>query len=541
SSNSNDNSNNSSDNDCTPDIPTNGSNIQTTLTSKRPRPENTIPALPTPQNIANLKGDVDLDDSNSPAKRSRRSSLPEIDIGSIHLTSQSAPASPTLRSRPKVRRERSTSSATVTVKGGIAEGNMDTATIANTTPATTTIERMAASREGTPRPRPKPYICQHPGCTMAYAKPCKLEEHIRIHTGERPFKCTIPGCASAFRRSTNLAVHLRSHSNQRDAICPVVGCGKAFNSNHKLKRHLRSHETIELSADIACTLSAEQIQETIQQSCEEKPLTCHWEGCNRRFAKRQQLNAHVSMDHRGTKPYVCDHEGCAKDFMTPSKLRKHQLTHSETRRYECGYLDCNQVFNKWSILQKHVTEVHKKIPCPICAQPFLRKNMGTHIQTHSSVQARYPCPYEDCTKSFSSNPNRKKHIQTAHEKSKAFKCVFEGCGKIFQWKHVLQKHTHTIHLSPLKKRKKRSDAIVLTEIEELIGPTEERYRELRPIACAVSTCQQRFSTWKLMERHLLSKAHEEDMLWMEVPQEILLQDLESLHVADQQQEATKDG
>ncbi|KAG0257063.1 hypothetical protein DFQ27_005305 [Actinomortierella ambigua] len=465
---------------------------QRPATSKRPRLENTIPAMPTLCSYTDSWGDLDADDDESSPKRSRRQSPVDVDFGSIRLTSQSAPASPAPCSRPRQRRQLSSSSATTPEAELEAGGDSRTAKLARPTSTVSASTEKAASRERTPRP--KPYICKHPGCNMAYAKPCKLEEHTRIHTGERPFKCTVSGCTSAFRRSTNLAVHLKSHSNQRDAVCPVVGCDKAFYSNHKLKRHLQSHESIELSAEITCSLSAEQIQETIQHNLESKPLECHWEGCGRRFAKRQQLNSHVSVDHRGTRPYVCEHEGCHRDFLTPSKLRKHRLTHNEDRRYECGYPDCSQVFTKWSVLQKHITEVHKK------------------------------------------NPNLRKHVKAAHEKSRAFKCVFEGCGKIFQWKHVLKKHTDAIHLSPLKKRKKRSDAIVMTELEKFIGPTEERYRELRPIACAVSTCRQRFTTWSLMERHLLSQAHEEDMLWTEVPQEILLQELESLHVADAEQE-----
>jgi hypothetical protein len=30
----------------------------------------------------------------------------------------------------------------------------------------------------------KPYACTYPECTKAYDKPCRLEEHIRSHTGE---------------------------------------------------------------------------------------------------------------------------------------------------------------------------------------------------------------------------------------------------------------------------------------------------------------------------------------------------------------------
>lgn len=31
---------------------------------------------------------------------------------------------------------------------------------------------------------PKVYKCDHPGCRKKYSKPCRLEEHIRVHTGE---------------------------------------------------------------------------------------------------------------------------------------------------------------------------------------------------------------------------------------------------------------------------------------------------------------------------------------------------------------------
>ena len=91
----------------------------------------------------------------------------------------------------------------------------------------------------------KRYQCTFPGCTKAYRKPVRLEEHERTHTGEvrvmkgrsylnlifcpqRPFVCS--ACLKTYFRETHLQAHMRSHlpDSSRSFACSYEDCDKTF-------------------------------------------------------------------------------------------------------------------------------------------------------------------------------------------------------------------------------------------------------------------------------------------------------------------------
>lgn len=118
-----------------------------------------------------------------------------------------------------------------------------------TTPASTSA---STSRKGSAGPRPSlvrrktRYHCTWDGCDKSYAKPVRLAEHMRSHTGERPFVCTHPGCDASYLRDTHLAAHLRTHLDENDKPlkCTAEDCNKRFWTNQHLNRHIKIvHET----------------------------------------------------------------------------------------------------------------------------------------------------------------------------------------------------------------------------------------------------------------------------------------------------------
>lgn len=72
-----------------------------------------------------------------------------------------------------------------------------------------------------------------------------LNQHMRLHTGERPFACE--SCNRFFNQKCNLLTHIeRVHSGDDLFSCKV--CHKMFPFNSELKRHLICHTEGKLSA-----------------------------------------------------------------------------------------------------------------------------------------------------------------------------------------------------------------------------------------------------------------------------------------------------
>jgi general transcription factor IIIA len=106
----------------------------------------------------------------------------------------------------------------------------------------------------------KKYRCTYQGCTKAYTKPARLQEHERSHTGEvncffihltqlthvpqRPFVCET--CNKSYLRETHLQAHSRSHlpESARPFSCPELNCEKRFWTT----QHLRAHEDMHKGA-----------------------------------------------------------------------------------------------------------------------------------------------------------------------------------------------------------------------------------------------------------------------------------------------------
>lgn len=84
----------------------------------------------------------------------------------------------------------------------------------------------------------RPFKCDQ--CDKAFRRRFTLQEHKKIHTGEKPFACTFPGCTSRFSTSGNLSRHKRVHLSDRYR-CPVASCGLAFSSHSGLSKHVKTH------------------------------------------------------------------------------------------------------------------------------------------------------------------------------------------------------------------------------------------------------------------------------------------------------------
>ncbi|QDS72211.1 hypothetical protein FKW77_005331 [Venturia effusa] len=344
--------------------------------------------------------------------------------------------------------------------------------------------------------RPNIYKCTFEGCNRAFNRPCRLEDHLRSHTGDRPFVCQYLDCDKTFTRDSHLARHVTSaHTNIRNFSCTWEGCGKAYATGQRMRNHYASHEKYK---DFTCT---------------------EYAPCKEVFRKKATLQAHIATVHLGAKPFPCEFvdpytgETCKKGYNTQAKLNGHISKEHTGVKHTCSICDNAtptdsgvsmsydsrggtpasttvsmpaHAFVTRKLLQIHMETCHP-LACPHCHSPRVSKrDLASHIELqhpeafvhHSKVSAiqeraepqTYPCTYEGCTRVFTKGGNLKVHIRCVHEKSTPFVCnatdlstskrlinaagesvpwspEHQGCDQGFGTKAMLENHVRMKHLA----------------------------------------------------------------------------------------------
>lgn len=263
----------------------------------------------------------------------------------------------------------------------------------------------------------KGFACAgYDSCTASFRKRSALERHVRKdHLGLPPFLCPEPHCDAAY----DSAGALRNHNNREHGelkyfcdVCNQDGTGPpiGFSIKSQLQNHMRKEHLKCVFCDFTSSSKHNlanhlEMQHTNQAEVHESPkpkerIHCAWEGCERVFTKKSNLNVHVRSAHLGHK-FVCGEV----DFSKTGRLSGWDKAEG-----------CGQAFASKANLEDHVRHVHLKMK----RLPNHRGKRGQNetapldeISGASDAAKRtLQCPVVGCEFKFIRNHDLQKHVET---------------------------------------------------------------------------------------------------------------------------------
>ncbi|GAA0164840.1 C2H2 zinc finger transcription factor [Lithospermum erythrorhizon] len=217
------------------------------------------------------------------------------------------------------------------------------------------------------------FTCPLEDCHCSYRRKDHLTRHLLQHQGKL-FECPIDCCKRRFAFQGNMMRHVKDfhgdssyddYFSPKQHVCPEVGCGKVFEYPSKLKKHMDSHVKLD-SVEAFCSepgcmkyFSNEKCLKEHLQSCHQH-IIC--EICGTKQLKKN-IKRHLCIHEPVTSEQrvPCTFEGCERTFSTKSNLNLHiKAVHSESRQFVCGVSGCGRKFQ-----YKHVRDKHEMSGCHV--------------------------------------------------------------------------------------------------------------------------------------------------------------------------------
>ncbi|KAK7099416.1 zinc finger protein 62-like [Littorina saxatilis] len=286
----------------------------------------------------------------------------------------------------------------------------------------------------------RPFRCKD--CSLCFKTSHAFERHsAAVHPDEKPFLCQ--HCSARFETLPEMLAHVGSHHTR----CHCAHCPAQFNNKELLSKHLFNSHTEIYNASIEVrSFSCPQCSHTCR---DEQDLNAHISvqhkkrfrksvgcpNCEAQFKSKSVLQTHLSRVHSVETTYQCDQ--CGKRYNMKHKLKKHWC-----QPRECPI--CQRKFSSQSTYNQHAKDMHTNrlsFTCELCGQTFARAINLTYHQNGKHFNRRpYTC--DICHKGFTSHPGLYAH-KIRHRGKKRYNC--SHCDLKFYFKNNLERHalTHT--------------------------------------------------------------------------------------------------